>query len=73
MDRETLLAHRVHWIDEPQPTRRDLPRLSPVEAALYDELRHDRLGRAVRLEQEKIGFDWIGAALEKLPPLHGTA
>jgi hypothetical protein len=73
MDRETLLAHHAHWIEEPQPTRRDLPRLSPVEAALYDELRHDTLGRAVRLEQEKIGFDWIEAALEKLPPLHGTA
>lgn len=66
MDRETLLAHRAHWTDEPQPTRRDLPRLNDDERSLFDDLRHDRLGRQVRLEQEKIGFDWVKTALDHL-------
>jgi hypothetical protein len=66
MDRETLLAHRPHWVDEQQPTLRDLPRLDAHEAALYDDLRHDRLGSRVRLEQEKIGFQWFKDALTRL-------
>lgn len=66
MDRETLLAHRAHWADEPQPTRRDLPKLNYDEQALYDDLRQNRLGRQVRLEQEKIGFDWVRNALANL-------
>jgi hypothetical protein len=57
MDRETLLAHRPHWIDEPQPTLRDLPRLTAEESAMYDDLRWKRLGdQTVRLEQERIRF-----------------
>ncbi|MDF1613807.1 Wadjet anti-phage system protein JetD domain-containing protein [Desulfurivibrio dismutans] len=56
MDRETLLAHRRQWSTEPKPQKRDLPRLQPAEAALYDDLRHDRLGPSVRLEQERIAY-----------------
>ncbi|TXT40160.1 MAG: hypothetical protein FD135_1554 [Comamonadaceae bacterium] len=70
MDRATLLAHPTQWGDEPQPVLRDLPRLNADEAALFDDLRTQRLrpGRAassagVRLEQERIGFDWVKAAL----------
>ena len=40
MDRETLLAHRGHWIVEPQPVFRDLERLTPDEQRLFDDLRH---------------------------------
>ena len=67
MDRETLLAHRPHWGSEPQPETRDLLRLTFGENALYDDLRRNRLGERVRLEQERIGFDWVVEALEKLP------
>lgn len=67
MDRDTLLAHRAHWGSEPQPVRHALPRLDPDEARLYDDLRADRLGRAVRLEQEKIGFRRVEDALRGLP------
>ncbi len=63
MDRETLLHHRLHWAKEPQPQRRDLHRLTEVEKDLYDDLRHDHLGRQVRLEQEKINFSWLERAL----------
>jgi hypothetical protein len=43
MDRGTLLAHRSHWGEEPEPARQDLSHLTPDEAAVYDELRFDRL------------------------------
>ncbi len=66
MDRETLLAHRAHWTEEGSPVRRDLIRLTPSEAALYDDLRADRLGHALRLEQERIGFRWVQGALDTL-------
>jgi len=59
MDRQTLLAHRAHWGEEPEPVRHDLPRLTPVEAAVYDELRFERLQPRLRLEQERVGFDWL--------------
>lgn len=67
MDRTTLLAHKPYWDSEPQPETRDLKRLSPEEKTLYDDLRHNRLGDRVRLEQEKIGFNQLVDALKKLP------
>ena len=45
------------------PIDRELPRLTAHERALYDDLRADRFGRHVRLEQERIGFAWVGDAL----------
>jgi len=59
MDRATLLAHRTLWGREDTPTQRDLSRLHPEEASLYDDLRRDRLAPALRLEQERIGFAWV--------------
>jgi hypothetical protein len=59
MDRETLLAHRLHWGQEPQPNKGELSRLTPVEQLLYDDLRCDRLAVRLRLEQERIGFAWV--------------
>ena len=63
MDRETLLEHTSQWGEEPQPTLRDLPRLTEEESALYDDLRDNRLRRALRLEQERIGFGWVQRVL----------
>ncbi len=59
MDRATLLAHRPLWGEEPQPAHRDLPRLTPEEATLYDDLRLDRIRPGLRLEQERVGFGWL--------------
>lgn len=66
MDRATLLAHEPHWASEPQPLRRDLPRLHPPERELYDDLRDNRIRPALRLEQERIGFGWVETALDCL-------
>lgn len=65
MDRETMLQHKAFWGKEDCPTDRDLPRLRPEEAALYDDLRFNRLGPDVRLEQERIGFSWVEKVLSK--------
>jgi hypothetical protein len=59
MDRGTLLAHRLFWGVEAKPVRHELAHLTPDEAAVYDDLRHDRYRAGVRLEQERIGFRWV--------------
>ena len=74
MDRATLLAHAAHWGDEPQPSLRDLPRLTTEESDLFDTLRDNRLRAGLRLEQERIGFGWVQQALAALSggsPDHG--
>lgn len=63
MDRATLLAFESQWGEESTPTLRDLSRLTQPEQALYDELRDNRLRKNLRLEQERIGFEWVKAAL----------
>lgn len=54
MDRQTLLEYRKFWSFEKAPFVGTLSRLTEEEQALYDDLRLDRLGRGVRLEQERI-------------------
>jgi hypothetical protein len=66
MDRQTLMAHREHWADEPEPLDQTLTRLTDEEAALYGELRSGSLQPKLRLEQERVGFQWL------LNAIHGT-
>jgi hypothetical protein len=65
---QTLLVHRTLWTEEPSQGRslRDLPALGDHEQSLFDDLRFDRLGERVRLEQEKIGFTLVEAAVRDL-------
>ena len=71
MDRAALLAFETQWGEEDKPTRRDLPRLNTEERALYDDLRDNRLRKELRLEQERIGFGWVEAAIAKLQDANG--
>ncbi|MBI2392008.1 MAG: hypothetical protein HYV09_20620 [Deltaproteobacteria bacterium] len=66
MDRETLLAHRASWVREPRQNTGPVPHLTQAEAALFDDLLHDRLGEKVRLEQERIGYGSLQRALSTL-------
>lgn len=59
MDQQTLLAHRALWGVETQPETGTLTRLSSEESALYNQLRQNHWGERVRLEQERIGFDFL--------------
>jgi hypothetical protein len=70
MDRDTLLAHRSHWGEEPDPARHDLARLTPEEAAVYDDLRFGRHQPRLRLEQERVSFGWLN---ERLAALFGVS
>jgi hypothetical protein len=69
MDRPTLMAHALHWGEEPKPLLRDLARLTGEERAVFDTLRDNRLCARLRLEQERIGFGWVQQALAALPAL----
>jgi hypothetical protein len=64
MDRETLMLHRRSWGSEPVPYLGELSHLNEDEAALYDDLRFNRLGESVRLEQERISFSWLQERLK---------
>ncbi len=65
MDQSTLQNFRSLWVSEVANKRYmgELPHLSDAEAQLYDSLRHDYFGERVRLEQERISFDWLQTAL----------
>jgi hypothetical protein len=69
MDRSTLDAHRSLWGEEPADKRftGDLSRLSADEQWLFDDVRCDRIGKCVRLEQERIGYNWLARTLAALP------
>lgn len=59
MDRATLMAFRAQWGDEDKQACQDLPRLTDTERSLYDDLRDNRIRNNLRLEQERIGFNWV--------------
>lgn len=66
MDQRTLLAHRALWGAEAQPEKGNLVRLNADESALYNQLRQNHWGDRIRLEQERIGFDYLQDAIQKL-------
>ncbi|UCV16620.1 Wadjet anti-phage system protein JetD domain-containing protein [Quatrionicoccus australiensis] len=66
MDRQTFLAHSALWGDEPLPQQRELCHLTADEQTLYDDLRDQRLGNKLRLEQERIPYDLLQAALKSI-------
>jgi hypothetical protein len=66
MDRRTLLDHRPLWGEESKPETGNLARLNAAEGALYDRLRRNHWGDRIRLEQERIGFDFLLDVLQRL-------
>lgn len=65
MDTNTLLAFRNLWGTEPNPTNAALPLLTDEESNLYAALVTDRYGQRVRLEQERISWDWVLGSLKQ--------
>ena len=65
MDTATLHAHRPLWGEEDRDKRYigQPERLHPDELALYSALRDDVFGQRVRMEQERLGFGWVSAAI----------
>ena len=67
MDQPTLEAHRDLWGTEDKSVTTDLPLLTAEERHLYDQLRDNRIRPGLRLEQERIGFNWLRLQLRELP------
>lgn len=65
MDLPTLDAHRLLWGSEETHKRYtgSLSRLTPDEHALFQVLRDNVLGERLRMEQERLGFHWVSAAI----------
>jgi hypothetical protein len=63
MDRATLMAHEALWGEERAQVLHDLPGLTQPEAALFDDLRDNRIRPNLRLEQEHVGFRRVATAL----------
>lgn len=66
MDAATLHAHQTFWEEENHPETRDLVRLTAAEQPLYDNLRYNRIAHHLRLEQEKVGFNWLLDTLRQI-------
>ena len=66
MDRATFHEFEPLWGTERSPLDRNLSRLTADERALYDDLRFNRIGSNLRLEQERIGFEWVRSRLSRL-------
>ncbi len=64
-DLPTLMEHRALWTTEPVQKTAELRNLTPDEQALYDELRFNRLGTGVRLEQERVSYGWAMQRLQE--------
>jgi len=74
MDEDTLVAHRELWSEESRPAAvTELARLTPREQRLYHDLRGHRFGPRVRLEQERIAWDYAWARLAPQPGIDGVA
>ncbi len=65
MDRDTLLTHKSHWVGEPSPTNQCLEYLNGDEMELYKDLVEDRYAEHVRLEQERVRFSYVDAAVAR--------
>lgn len=65
MDEDTLQSHRDLWGQEDDKKRcvGDLCNLNETETTLFSDLKADSFGPAVRLEQERIRFSRLLAAL----------
>ncbi|BBB61786.1 hypothetical protein UNDKW_3513 [Undibacterium sp. KW1] len=59
MDRESLLRHEIHWGEEANQVTHALNCLNVEEQALFEDLREHRLGKNLRLEQERIQFEYV--------------
>jgi hypothetical protein len=67
MDENTLLRHKALWVDEAvQHSAAELARLTEEEQQLYRDLKLQRWGQNVRLEQERIEWDVAWRTFKKV-------
>ena len=64
MTEEILMTHQTLWSVENKPFKGELSKLTYAEQQVFHALQDDILGKGVRLEQERIDFKKVKAALE---------
>jgi hypothetical protein len=72
MDQETLQCFRPLWVSE-GPDKRvttDLTALTSAEYTLYDQLCSNHFDECVRLEQERIAYEYL---VTRLRNVHGIS
>ncbi len=70
MDRQSLMAHEPLWVSEDvQHNADELAGLTSDEQRLYQDLKGQVLGRDVRLEQERIGWQY---AWDRIKSISGS-
>lgn len=68
MDEDTLLSHKSLWVDEnEQHPANELSQLTDAEQSVYQSLKQQRWGQNVRLEQERVAWDYATRILLDLP------
>jgi hypothetical protein len=73
MDQTTLLAHRSFWGQEDSPKLdAELPLLTNNEQLLYRDLCNNRWGTNIRLEQERIPWEYAWERLCNVRDSHGS-
>ena len=67
MDEETLFKHETLWVEEQKQHAADeLPQLSELEQKLYKGIKQHQWGQNVRLEQERIAWDYAWSLLSSV-------
>lgn len=66
MDENTLIVHQASWGVESKPERRELSRLLPNEQHLYQALLSNKYQPNLRLEQERVDFEYLINALNQV-------
>jgi hypothetical protein len=67
MDEETLFKHETLWVEEQKQHAADeLPQLSELEQKLYKGIKQHQWGQNVRLEQERITWDYAWRLLSSV-------
>ena len=67
MDEKTLLKYQSLWAEEEKPhTAFFLPELTPTEQAVYQGIKQNRWGERIRLEQERINWNYAREIIQTL-------
>jgi hypothetical protein len=72
MDEYTLLSHKPLWGEESDPhPAMMLPNLHASEQLLYQKLKQNTLGQSVRLEQERISWEFAWSTIRLAADITG--
>jgi hypothetical protein len=66
MDIDTLLEHRDFWVKDVSAEHKELQNLNAAEQQLYQDLLSNKYALQVRLEQERINYEWCQSCINKI-------